>query len=134
MVPGFTGGGPMMPPSTKVAPPFSTMPPISRAVAGEIALPSTKVPAKRSPATSFATSTAAWGGQTDRITSLARTSAVTETHVLEFPVARALARLGAPALAGPQHARSARAHGGAHLAAHITRIQKPDRGHALYPP
>src|SRR5215475_10023214 len=62
----------MMPPSTNDAPPFSTMPPISRA------LPSTKVPAKRSPATSFATSTAAWGGQTDRITSLARTSAATE--------------------------------------------------------
>src|SRR5262245_19456461 len=68
----------MMPPSTNDAPPFSTMPPISRAVPGETALPSTKVPAKRSPATSFATSTAAWGGQTDRITSLARTSAATE--------------------------------------------------------
>src|SRR4030095_4382547 len=68
----------MMPPSTKVAPPFSMMPPISRAVAGEIALPSTKAPAKRSPATSLATSTATWGGQIDRITSLARTSAATE--------------------------------------------------------
>jgi len=41
VVPGFTGGGPMMPPSTNVAPPFSMIPPISRAVAGETALPST---------------------------------------------------------------------------------------------
>src|SRR5207249_603722 len=68
----------MMPPSTKVAPPFSTIPPISRAVAGETALPSTYVPAKRSAATWDATSTAACGGQTERITSLARTTDPTE--------------------------------------------------------
>src|SRR5690348_16646311 len=68
----------MMPPSTKVAPPFSTMPPISRAVAGETALPSTKMPPKRSAATCAATSTAAWGGQTERITSLAATTEATE--------------------------------------------------------
>src|SRR5438094_5432019 len=68
----------MMPPSTKVAPPFSTIPPISRAVAGETALPSTYVPAKRSAATWVARSTAAWGGQTERITSLARATAATE--------------------------------------------------------
>src|SRR4029077_6974103 len=68
----------MMPPSTKAEPPFSTIPPISRAVAGETALPSTYVPAKRSAATWDATSTAAWGGQTERITSLARTNAATE--------------------------------------------------------
>src|SRR5262245_28540556 len=85
----------MMPPSTKLAPPFSTMPPISRAVAGETALPSTKVPAKRSPATSLATSRAACGGQTDRITSLARTSAATEPTSSSPP---SLARLRVSAL------------------------------------
>src|SRR5262245_12644121 len=68
----------MMPPSTNVAPAFSTIPPISRAVAGETALPSTKTPAKRSAATSLARSTAACGGQTERITSLARATAATE--------------------------------------------------------
>src|SRR5262245_8088751 len=68
----------MMPPSTNVAPAFSTIPPISRAVAGEIALPSTKVPVKRSAATSFARSIAAGGGHTERITSAARATAATE--------------------------------------------------------
>src|SRR5499427_10496837 len=68
----------MMPPSTNVAPPFSTMPAISRAVAGDTALPSTNMPPNRSAATRVATSTAACGGQTDRITSLASTTAATE--------------------------------------------------------
>src|SRR5499426_1968330 len=68
----------MIPPSTNVAPAFSTIPPISRAVAGETALPSTKVPAKHSAATSLARSTAACGGQTERITSAARATAATE--------------------------------------------------------
>src|SRR5206468_4406479 len=36
------------------------------------------MPAKRSAATSFARSTAAWGGQTERLTSLARATAATE--------------------------------------------------------
>ena len=95
----------MMPPSTKVAPPFSTIPPISRAVAGETALPSTYVPAKRSAATWDATSTAACGGQTERITSLARTTDPTEP-ASSSPAA--LARLRVAALR-PSPAHSTRA-------------------------
>src|SRR5438067_6832599 len=59
----------MRPASTKLP---SSVASISRAVAGDTAFASTKMPPK--PATERATSSAACGGQTDRITSLRRTS------------------------------------------------------------
>src|SRR5262249_58361112 len=51
--------------------------------------------------------------------------------VFQPAFAGALACVRAPALARPHDARAGRAHGGAHLAAHVTWIKKPDRGHPL---
>src|SRR5262249_45128221 len=65
----------MSPPSTNVAPAASTTAPISRAVAGATALPSTNRPVKRHAATARARSTAACGGHTESTTSLAATTA-----------------------------------------------------------
>src|SRR5256885_1603400 len=70
VVPRLRAGGPMMPPSTKRAPAASTMRPISRAVAGDTALPSTKIPRNPVAATARARSTAPCGGITGRITRL----------------------------------------------------------------
>src|SRR5712692_122440 len=68
----------MIPPSMNVAPAPSITRAISRAVPGETALPSTYIRVKPAAATSRATSSAASGGHTDRITSLAFTRSRSE--------------------------------------------------------
>src|SRR6266852_2116288 len=84
----------MRPPSTKVAPPRSTTAPISRAVAGATALPSTKRPVKRWAATSRARSSAAWGGQMESTTSLVAITAAT-VPASSSPAAAARPRVSA---------------------------------------
>src|SRR5262245_965651 len=58
-----------MPPSTKLAPAFSTARPTLRAVSGAIALASTKMPSNPQPATSRASASAPCGGHTDSASS-----------------------------------------------------------------
>src|SRR5437870_7165673 len=91
VVPRLRAGGPMMPPSTKRAPAASTMRPISRAVAGDTALPSTKIPRNPVAATARARSTAPCGGITERITRLDFTrSASVRASSSRLSAARAL--------------------------------------------
>src|SRR3954470_24750353 len=83
----------MIPPSTKSAPPAWTTAASSRTVAGATAFASTKAPSK--PGTDFAISSAACGGQTERITSLRRTSSSTEP-TSSNPASSARPRVSAP--------------------------------------
>src|SRR6266852_3565051 len=101
----------MRPPSTKVAPPRSTTAPISRAVAGATALPSTKRPVKRWAATSRARSSAAWGGQMESTTSLVAITAAT-VPASSSPAAAARPRVSAlrPAEAQSTRCPAALAH------------------------
>ncbi len=72
------GGGPMMPPSTNVAPAWVTVAATARTVRGAIALASMNRPLNPPLATSAATAWAAWGGQTDSTTSARPSSAPSE--------------------------------------------------------
>src|SRR5919201_3454795 len=105
VLPAFRGGGPMIPPSTKRAPPAATISPTSRVVAGAIALPSTNVPPNRVPATSRATSGAFAGGQTDRMISLSRASRVS-VPTSSSPSASARVRVADPRPADAQITRA----------------------------
>lgn len=68
MDPAETAGGPMIPPSTKVAPDEVRLSPIRRAVCGATALASMKMPWKCNRPTVVATSAAEAGGQTETTT------------------------------------------------------------------
>ncbi len=99
MLPGRSGGGPMIPPST-YRPPLSQISwATSRAVPGDTALASTYSP--RKPCTAQATSSAACGGQTDRITPARAASA---------PIVPASARPAALARAAVSGLRPSAAH------------------------
>src|SRR5580692_3735471 len=100
MNPGATGGVPMIPPSTKAAPPASTMPATSRAVAGETAFASTYRPQNPAALTSRATPSAACGGHTDSTTSARPATAATSgTAVRPASPARAAVAWLRPAAA-----------------------------------
>src|SRR3989442_9590707 len=83
-----------MPPSTKRAPADSTMRPISRAVFGATALPSTKIPRNPRPAMARARSSAPCGGMTETITRLDFTSSGS-VRASSSPLSPARARVAA---------------------------------------
>ena len=96
LVPGV-GGPPTIPPSTKDAPAVVTTRPTSRAVLGETALASTNTPVNPAAATWSATASAACGGQTEKIRSLAAATAATvDTSVNALARAAGLPRRGLP--------------------------------------
>ena len=84
---------PMIPPSTYVAPPSSTISATSRAAAGEIAFASTNSPPK--PCTAHATSIEACGGQIEKMMS-ARSATSAGVPASVSPAARALAAVCGP--------------------------------------
>ena len=120
---------PTIPPSTQSPPPAAMTASTSRAV------PANRVRVNedpRTPATAPATSSAAWGGQTERITSLRANQFLDRAGVLEPCLLGTLPGLGAAPLRGPDNAITQAAQHCPDRGSHLAGVQHTNRGHSHY--